>query len=88
MRRGVVGSYEGAKAAVLLVARLAAIEMGAHAVDERIRSVWTVFELDLDVAVEVLEALFARKLRAVGPEQPSQEVVVRGAVVAHRSPSA
>jgi hypothetical protein len=83
MRRVVVSSYEGAEAEVLLVAGPAALEVRAHAGDELIGARGTVLELDLDVAVELVEALLAGQLGVGGTQEAPQDVVWSVGVRAH-----
>jgi hypothetical protein len=73
---------EGTEAEVLLVAGLAALEVRAHAGDQLVGAAAALPELELDVAVELLEALLAAQLGAGRPEQASQGVVgsMRGGV--------
>jgi hypothetical protein len=88
MRRFVVSSYEGAEAAVLLVAGLAALEVRAHAGDKLVGARGAVLELDLDVAVELIEALLAGQLGLGGAQEASQDVVWSVGVLGHAWPSA
>jgi hypothetical protein len=83
MRRLGVSSYERAEAAVLLVAGLAALEMRAHARDQLVRARGALPELDLDIAVELVEALLAGELGLGGAEEASQDVVWSAGVPAH-----
>jgi hypothetical protein len=59
------------EAVVVLVARGAALEVRPHTLDRRVGVLAGAPELD--VAVEVLEALLAGQLRALWAEQPAQQ---------------
>src|SRR5919108_288977 len=61
-------AHELAQALVLLMARGAAFEMRAHARDLRVRGAAS--QLQVDVLVELLEALVAVQLRPGRPEEP------------------
>lgn len=67
---------EGTEAGVILLARGAADQVSLHPGDGRVGVVAGEFEVD--VAVELLEALLAADLRPSRSEQPSQRL---GAVV-------
>src|SRR6059058_1584141 len=62
---------EVAEAAEVLGAGGAALEVGVHAGDPRIGRL--AGERQLDVAVELLEALLAGQLRSAGAEDPAQD---------------
>src|SRR4051812_6976026 len=64
---------EIAQAGEVLGAGGAAVEVGAHAGDPRVGGVAD--EAELDVAVELLEALLAGQLGSAGAEDPSQDGV-------------
>src|SRR5215211_5600545 len=68
---------------MLFVAGLAAVEVGAHAWDQLVGARCVVAEFELDVAVELLEALIACQLGTGGTQQALQEIVVQGGVGAH-----
>src|SRR3954469_16436194 len=62
---------EVAEAAEVLGAGGAALEVGVHAGDPRLGRL--AGERQLDVAVELLEALLAAQLRGAGAEDPTQD---------------
>src|SRR5919201_5725596 len=64
---------ERAQALVLLAAGGAAVEVGAQSGHDRVRVL--AGELELDVLVELREALVAADLRRRGPEQPSERLL-------------
>src|SRR3954447_8244513 len=64
---------EVAEAAEVLGAGGAALEVGLHAGDPRVGAL--ACERQLDVAVELLEALLAGQLRGAGAEDPAQDGV-------------
>src|SRR5436190_14254377 len=67
-----LGLGERAQARVLLAAGRAAFEVRAHAGDEAVDV--GAGELELDVEVELLEALIAPELRSRRAEQPAREL--------------
>src|SRR5581483_12093735 len=67
-----VGGEEGDEALVLLGARRAALEVGGHAGNGGVGVVSR--HLELHVAVELLEALVAAELRALGAQQAADHV--------------
>ena len=66
---GLRGRREGEEADVILLAGGATFEVRAHARDLLDRR--DAGELELDVTIELVEALFARQLRAGGPRSRS-----------------
>jgi hypothetical protein len=68
---------------VLLVAGLAALEMRVHAGDQLVGARGAVLDLDLDVAVELVEALLAGQLGLGGTQEAPQEIVASVRVLAH-----
>ena len=80
-----LGCQQRREAVVVLAAGRAALEVRAHARHDGVRVAARALELNL--AVELLEALLAGQLRAGGSEQPGKQVGgSRAVVVAHERP--
>src|SRR5581483_3465771 len=77
---------QGEQALVVGAAGLAALEVGAHARNQLVG--WGARELELDVAVELREALLAAQLRSRRAERPPQRPPVVSAHRAHPSSAA
>jgi hypothetical protein len=69
-----LGGDEGQQAGVLLVAGRAPLEMGAEARERRVGV--GAFDLELDIAVEQLEARLAADLRADRPERSGDGAIL------------
>ena len=71
LRTGVLlGSHEGEEAVVVLLAGRAAFEVCAHSRDLLVGG--SAGELELDVSVELVEALLARQFRASRAEESAE----------------
>src|SRR5882757_5467644 len=81
---GALAEQQLAEAVAILGARRAPLEVGTHSGDCCVRVSSAELELELDVAIELVEALLTGQLRLGGTDQPPKHVSrVTRCVVAH-----
>jgi hypothetical protein len=79
-----LAGHECVQAGVLFAARCASLQVRSHAGNLLVGA--RTSDLQLDISVQVLEALLAVQLRSGGPEQASQgSIDVGSRAIAHRS---